>query len=129
LRHETTSNFWPIQSSVSPTPCDARKVIRRRFIGANLIKRAHSLEIQNGCVDMKLPNCELATLSEQKITRYLLNPAHPAGGSKASFFLRFGFSAGGCSSWPGRCSGTHGKMMWSRRKRHATASVTLLTAH
>jgi len=32
-------------------------------------------------------------VAEQKITRYLLNPAHPAGGSKAHFFLRFGFSA------------------------------------
>ena len=40
---------------------------------------------------MKLPNCELATVPEEKITRYLLNPAHPAGGSKAVFFLRFGF--------------------------------------
>jgi hypothetical protein len=41
---------------------------------------------------MKLPNAHLAAVSEQKIRRYLLNPAHPAGGSKASFFLRFGFS-------------------------------------
>jgi hypothetical protein len=29
-------------------------------------------------------------VAEQKITGYLLNPAHPAGGSKAHFFLRFG---------------------------------------
>ena len=42
---------------------------------------------------MKLPDAGLATVPEQKITRYLLNPAHPAGGSKASFFLRFGFTA------------------------------------
>lgn len=41
---------------------------------------------------MKLPNAELATVPEQKVARYLLNPAHPAGGSKASFFLRFGFT-------------------------------------
>jgi hypothetical protein len=41
---------------------------------------------------VRLPNAELATLPEQKITGYLLNPAHPAGGSKASFFLRFGFT-------------------------------------
>ena len=27
------------------------------------------------------------------MTHYLLNPAHPAGGSKASFFLRFGVAA------------------------------------
>jgi len=42
---------------------------------------------------MKLPNANLAKVPEDKITRYLLNPAHPAGGSKAAFFLRFGFSA------------------------------------
>ena len=40
---------------------------------------------------MKLPNSELSTVPEEKITRYLLNPAHPAGGSKAVFFLHFGF--------------------------------------
>jgi hypothetical protein len=42
---------------------------------------------------MKLPNAPSATLPEQKISHYLLNPAHPAGGSKARFFLRFGFTA------------------------------------
>lgn len=42
---------------------------------------------------MRLPNAHLATVPGQKITRYLLDPAHPAGGSKASFFLRFGFTA------------------------------------
>lgn len=41
---------------------------------------------------MKLPNASLAVVPERKVTHYLLNPAHPAGGSKASFFLRFGFS-------------------------------------
>lgn len=40
---------------------------------------------------MKLPNHELAEVPESKITHYLLNPAHPSGGSKAGFFLRFGF--------------------------------------
>jgi hypothetical protein len=40
---------------------------------------------------MKLPNNQSAIVPERKITHYLLNPAHPAGGSKASFFLRFGF--------------------------------------
>jgi hypothetical protein len=40
---------------------------------------------------MKLPNRELAEVPERKITHYLLNPGHPAGGSKAAFFLRFGF--------------------------------------
>lgn len=59
---------------------------------------------------MKLPNAELATVPEVKIVRYLFNPAHPAGGSKAAFFLRHGFKAG----------------EWSRLaqalRRHATAS-------
>ena|SRR6266404_2678266 len=41
---------------------------------------------------MKLPNAEQATVSEEKIVRYLLNPAHPVGGSKAALFLRHGFS-------------------------------------
>ena len=41
---------------------------------------------------MKLPKAELATVPEEKVTRYLLNAAHSAGGGKASFFLRFGFS-------------------------------------
>jgi len=41
---------------------------------------------------MKLPNVQSATVPERKVTQYLLNPAHPAGGSKASFFLRFGFT-------------------------------------
>jgi hypothetical protein len=41
---------------------------------------------------MKLPNAHLAIVPERKVTLYLLNPAHPAGGSKAVFFLRFGFT-------------------------------------
>ncbi|HEY3914924.1 MAG TPA: hypothetical protein VGN61_10605, partial [Verrucomicrobiae bacterium] len=45
---------------------------------------------------VKLPNVQSATVPERKITHYLLNPAHIAGGSKARFFLRFGFTA---SEW------------------------------
>jgi hypothetical protein len=41
---------------------------------------------------MKLPNVQSATVPERKLTHYLLNPAHVAGGSKARFFLRFGFT-------------------------------------
>jgi len=41
---------------------------------------------------MKIPHVKLATIADRKITGYLLNPAHPAGGSKASFFIRHGFS-------------------------------------
>ncbi|MFM7373713.1 MAG: DUF6883 domain-containing protein [Chthoniobacterales bacterium] len=43
-------------------------------------------------VAMKVPNAEKATVQEPKIRRYLLDPAHPAGGSKARFFHQFGFS-------------------------------------
>jgi hypothetical protein len=42
---------------------------------------------------MKLPNVQSAAVPERKVIHYLLNPAHPAGGSKAAFFLRFGFNA------------------------------------
>jgi hypothetical protein len=41
---------------------------------------------------MKLPNAQSASVPEHKVTRYLLNPEHPVGGSKARFFLRFGFT-------------------------------------
>lgn len=44
---------------------------------------------------MKLPDAQLATVPERKITHYLLNPAHPAGGSKAGFFLKHGFTTAG----------------------------------
>ncbi len=45
---------------------------------------------------MKVPNAEQAEVAEPKITRYLLDPAHPAGGSKARFFAQFGF---GNATW------------------------------
>ncbi len=41
---------------------------------------------------MELPNAEFAFVPEAKLTLYLLNPAHRAGGSKARFFLHFGFA-------------------------------------
>jgi hypothetical protein len=40
---------------------------------------------------LKLPNANLAVIPEAKIVRYLLNVDHPRGGSKAIFFMRFGF--------------------------------------
>ena len=46
---------------------------------------------------MRLPNALSARVPEPKVTCYLLNPAHPAGGSKAVFFLRFGFTV---AEWP-----------------------------
>jgi hypothetical protein len=41
---------------------------------------------------MHLPNAEHAIISPEKITEYLLNPAHPRASGKAAFFRRFGFS-------------------------------------
>jgi len=42
---------------------------------------------------MRLPNRELARVEREKITDYLLNPAHRYGASKARFFTAFGFRA------------------------------------
>ena len=41
----------------------------------------------------QLPNSACAQVEEKKIVDYLLNPAHPDGGSKAKFFLARGFDA------------------------------------
>jgi hypothetical protein len=40
---------------------------------------------------MKLPNANQTTVDRDKITDYLLNPAHRFGASKARFFTQFGF--------------------------------------
>jgi len=42
---------------------------------------------------MKLPEAEKAVVPRRKIVDYLLDLAHPDGGPKAAFFLRFGFTA------------------------------------
>ena len=42
---------------------------------------------------MKVPHADKAQVPEPKIRRYLLDLAHPAGGSKARFFSQFGFAA------------------------------------
>ena len=41
-----------------------------------------------------LPNVDLAFVDPSKITKYLLDDAHPDNGGKAEFFRRLGFSAG-----------------------------------
>lgn len=41
---------------------------------------------------MKLPHSEHAHIPNEKIIFYLLNIKHPEGGSKAKFFMQFGFS-------------------------------------
>lgn len=43
---------------------------------------------------MKLPEFAQATISEKKLTGYLLSITHPSGGSKARYFIRHGFAAG-----------------------------------
>jgi hypothetical protein len=44
-----------------------------------------------------IPNADNATVDPAKITYYLLNIFHEKGKSKASFFLRFGFTVGNVS--------------------------------
>lgn len=41
---------------------------------------------------MKLPFLEHADVPRAKILDYLLNPLHPAGRSKARFFIRLGYT-------------------------------------
>jgi hypothetical protein len=41
--------------------------------------------------DMRLPNAEHVIVDREKITEYLLNPAHRSGASKARFFGQFRF--------------------------------------
>jgi hypothetical protein len=40
---------------------------------------------------MKLPNASRLIVEREKVTDYLLNPAHRYGASKARFFTHFGF--------------------------------------
>jgi hypothetical protein len=44
-------------------------------------------------MELNLPNAHLAIVDREKITEYLLNPAHPDNGGKAKFFLGLGFTA------------------------------------
>lgn len=44
---------------------------------------------------MKVPYADRALIPEPKIKGYLLNAGHPVGGSKAAFFIRFGFTVDG----------------------------------
>ena len=39
-----------------------------------------------------MPGAGVAAVADNKITDYLLNPTHPKGAGKATFFVRFGFS-------------------------------------
>lgn len=42
---------------------------------------------------MLVPNAHLAAIAKDKIVRYLLNPEHTRGGSKARVLLSFGYNA------------------------------------
>jgi hypothetical protein len=44
-------------------------------------------------MELNLPNALLAIVDREKITDYLLNPAHPDNGGKAKIFLGLGFTA------------------------------------
>jgi hypothetical protein len=45
---------------------------------------------------MKLPNATRGFVEQEKIVRYLLDPAHPDNAGKAQFFFALGFT---CSEW------------------------------
>jgi hypothetical protein len=74
---------------------------------------------------MKLPNVQSATVPERKVTHYLLNPAHPAGGGKAWFFLRFGFSVADWQKLAEALLRHAREMRWWKPNRRRTAGVTL----
>lgn len=48
---------------------------------------------------MKLPNCHLAIVEQEKIVDYLLNPTHPDNGGKAMFFQKLGFDRNNWSAF------------------------------
>ena len=53
-----------------------------------------------GVAYVKLPNIVLAVVEREKITEYLLNPAHPDNGGKAAFFQIQGSAAMTGKCWP-----------------------------
>src|SRR5439155_19354775 len=60
-----------------------------KFFAASTVSSSELISCQHS--GMKLPNPEKAIVERQKITDYLLNPAHRFGASKARFFAAFGF--------------------------------------
>jgi len=69
---------------------------------------------------MKLPHAERVTVPESKMISYLLNPAHPVGGSKAVFFLGFGFTAAEWQrlAWALRTHAIENEVLESEETRH-----------
>jgi hypothetical protein len=43
-------------------------------------------------MEATLPNCDRAHVANAKLYRYLLNPEHPDGKSKAQFFALIGYT-------------------------------------
>lgn len=43
-------------------------------------------------MDNHLPDCEKARVEDNKLYKYLLNPNHPDGKSKARFYERIGYT-------------------------------------
>jgi hypothetical protein len=64
----------------------------------------------------QLPNCQNARIADAKLYKYLLNPLHPDGKSKARFFELAGYTATGGEQLRAdllrlACSGTVTKQM------------------
>lgn len=68
---------------------------RYRVASASACPRVASWNILSGTErdQVKLPELTHATITEQKLTGYLLSTTHPTGASKARYFIRHGFSA------------------------------------
>lgn len=49
---------------------------------------------QQTAASVKFPGVKSLNVEGEKITGYLLNPAHPDNGGKAAFFVSLGFSSG-----------------------------------
>lgn len=45
---------------------------------------------------MPIPNAESAVIPPEKLSDYLLNPAHPIGGLKARWFMSLGYHPDNC---------------------------------
>jgi hypothetical protein len=68
---------------------------------------------------MRLPNAAYATVADEKITKYLLDPGHQKGGSKARFFIGYGFTT---QSWQ-----TLRDALWNHGQQYDVVSTMLLT--
>ncbi len=68
---------------------------------------------------MRLPNAAYAMVAEEKITKYLLDLNHPKGGSKAKFFLGYGYTI---QSWQ-----VLRDALWNHAQHHDLASTVALT--